>query len=74
MKKSADVDGHSSETSADVKKFLKIRPATGASINAVDHYGQTPLHYATLKGNVDALGILLNCDDVDLEVVYNIIY
>lgn len=32
----------------------------GADINALDNYNQTPLNYAAIRGNVDAVTILLN--------------
>lgn len=40
----------------------------GANVNAVDNYNQTPLNYAAVKGNVEALSLLLQWKGIDLEV------
>ena len=57
--------GMKATDSADVITFLLTH---GADINALDNYGQTPLIYASIKGNMDALSILLNWPGIDLEV------
>ena len=48
---------------------MKYLLKNGADPNAVDYYGQTPLHYATLKGNIAAAEILLNNSGADVEVI-----
>ena len=40
----------------------------GASVNAKDRYGFSPLHYAALRGNHSETVELLNCDGIDIEV------
>ena len=41
----------------------------GANINAVDNYNQTPLNYAAVKGNIEAMAILLKWPGIDVEVL-----
>ena len=40
----------------------------GASVNAKDRYGFSPLHYAALRGNHSETVELLNCEGIDIEV------
>ncbi|XP_046346459.2 transient receptor potential cation channel subfamily A member 1 homolog isoform X2 [Haliotis rufescens] len=40
---------------------------TGAEVNVVDIYGQTPLHYAAMSGNENAARVLLNLTDIYLD-------
>ena len=61
-----DVTGDSDEDGGAILKYLL---ENGADPNAVDFYGQTPLHYATLKGNVASAEIVLNTSGVDVEVI-----
>jgi len=43
-----------------------------AEINGVDMYGQTPLHYACMRGNEVACQELLTYNNqLDLEVIWN---
>ena len=39
-----------------------------ANVNARDHYGATPLHYAAQRGNVVAVNDLLSDPNIDIEV------
>ena len=40
----------------------------GAEINATDNYNQTPLNYAAVKGNNEAITLLLKWPGIDPEV------
>ena len=40
----------------------------GSDLNVRDQYGQTPLHYACMRGNEVACGELLNYKLVEIEV------
>ena len=40
----------------------------GAQVNTVDIYGQTPLHFAAMRGNEVACRDLLNIQGVNIEV------
>ncbi len=40
----------------------------GAKVNEKDKYGLTPLHYAAMRGNDQALRQLLKCKGIDIEV------
>ena len=46
----------------------------GANINAVDNYNQTPLNYAAIKGNIEAITLLINWTEskIDIEVVIEV--
>ena len=39
-----------------------------ANVNAKDFYGSTPLHFASMRGNVTAAHHLLNVKSIDIEV------
>lgn len=43
----------------DVKQTLTVLLNTGVPVNSLDHFGQTPLHYAVRTGNLMALKTLL---------------
>ena len=53
-------------TASDVITYLL---KCGANINAVDNYNQTPLNYAAVKGNIEAMAILLKWPGIDVEVL-----
>ena len=40
----------------------------GGNVNDRDVYGDTPLFFAVLRGNVEAVEELLACEGVDVEV------
>ena len=40
----------------------------GAQVNSVDMYGQTPLHFAAMRGNEVACRDLLSITNVNIEV------
>ena len=51
-----------------ISNIIRYLLENGAKINALDDYKQTPLNYAAVKGNIEAMTILLNWTGVDLEV------
>ena len=53
-------------TASDVITYLL---KCGANINSVDNYNQTPLNYAAVKGNIEAMVILLKWPGIDVEVL-----
>ncbi|XP_066929827.1 transient receptor potential cation channel subfamily A member 1 homolog isoform X2 [Clytia hemisphaerica] len=40
----------------------------GANINAGDNYNQTPLNYAAIKGNIEAITLLINWTETENEI------
>nr|XP_039254134.1 transient receptor potential cation channel subfamily A member 1 homolog [Styela clava] len=46
---------------------IMLLHSSGANINDVDIEGQTPLHSATIKGNLPCVQQLLECQGVDVE-------
>ncbi|XP_063846089.1 transient receptor potential cation channel subfamily A member 1 homolog isoform X2 [Scylla paramamosain] len=46
---------------------IRILVECGAKVNALDVYGQTPLHYAAMRGNDPAAKDLIACPEVILE-------
>lgn len=42
----------------------------GAKVNVVDIYGQTPLHFAAMRGNEIAARDLLGFQEINVEVRY----
>ena len=52
----------------DVEDVITFLLNHGADINATDDYRQTPLNYAAVKGNIEAISLLLKSPDVNKEV------
>lgn len=46
---------------------VRILVECGAEVNALDVYGQTPLHYAAMRGNDPAASDLIACPQIMLE-------
>lgn len=47
---------------------IRILVECGAEVNPRDVYGQTPLHYAAMRGNDPAASDLIACPQIILEV------
>ena len=60
----------------EVEDVISYLLNNGAKINAVDNYNQTPLNYAAIKGNIDAVTLLLNWSipsraDIEVSMIFN---
>ena len=50
------------------KRVIRSLVKAGGNVNDRDVYGDTPLFFAVLRGNVEAVEELLACEGVDVEV------
>ena len=60
-------------TNQEVEDVITFLLNHGADINATDNYNQTPLNYAAVKGNLEAISLLLKWPNVNKEVWYIIL-
>ena len=63
----ADVVKGLDELVNQVKTIMEFLIDNGADVNAEDTYGMTPLHHTAIRGNIDALKVLLNSSRIDKE-------
>ena len=63
----ADVVKGLDELVNQVKTIMEFLIDNGADVNAEDTYGMTPLHHTAIRGNTDALKVLLNSSRIDKE-------
>ena len=57
------------ETKLKEESILKYLLEQKAFVNAKDYYGSTPLHFASMRGNVVAAKHLLDVKSIDIEVI-----
>ena len=67
MYKSPENDSKDNGVVDKIDCAIEYLTAKGALVNQKDKYGLAPLHYAAMRGNMDATQELLECEGVDIE-------
>ena len=57
----------------DILPVIQLLAKLGARVNERDKYGLTPLHHASMRGNVLEVQQLLSCEGIDIEVIKNVL-
>ena len=62
-----DIDIKDNKDEGEISMILLLH-CHNAEVNAMDKYGQTPLHFAAMTGNLEAAKDLVNTCKADVEV------